>query len=233
MLWFGKKNKVKDEEKDLTENDVETYEIDEDDVEEDEATDEEILESLNEDAVEVDSIPDDEIPAEAADASADIAKTVTSLDELAEFVNSKGAASMQFMRKSNNEVFALREVHLRLAKVWSSVSMARECTPSEYIKIMLASELIDSPEDFYVLPTLSEAEREEAIIGFCAERYGGNGKKYVRNTEKFARLVNDNGDKEEWLAYTKWIITNKVTEFCENNGIVFETCESSEEKEDE
>lgn len=243
MLWFGKKKKALDEEVDVIEEDKELDTADE--VEEeldldedvDEVSEDEILDELNSDGNSdgeiAESAEADESDSEEAtddeDVKADVVKTVSSLDELVEHVNGKAIGAIQFLRKENNEVFDLREVYLRIARVWGSVSMAREYTPAEYAKIMLAIHVIESPDDFYVLPVITDEEREKAIIDFCEEKYGGSGKKYARNVDKFAKLVNENGDKEDWLAHTKCIVTEKITEFCEKNGITFDSIEKADE----
>lgn len=233
MLWFGKKKKKEalDEEVDVIEEDKELDTADEVekelDLEEDvdEVSEDEILDELNSDG-QTDEESDED---EDEDIKVDVVKTVSSLDELVEHVNGKAIGAIQFMRKENNEVFDLREVYLRIARVWGSVSMAREYTPAEYAKIMLAIDVIGAPDDFYVLPVITDEEREKAIIDFCEEKYGGSGKKYARNVDKFAKLVNENGDKEECLAHTKCLVTEKITEFCEKNGITFDSIEKADE----
>ena len=127
------------------------------------------------------------------------------------------------MRKSGNEAFEIRDSHLRIAGIWGSVSMAKEYKPSEYAKIMLALEILENPDDFYILPALTEEEREKAIMDFCSDKYGINGKKYAKNTLKFAKLVKSSGDYDEWLAYTKIAVMSKVDTFCKENGIIFES----------
>lgn len=232
MLWFGKKKK-----------DAEAAEVEDANVEafdESEATEDEILELLNEDEDADAEAPEEETDAEEAEEDgdsevpADVIKAVSSVDELVGIISAKPIGAMQFMRKEGLEVFALKEVYLRIAEVWGSVSMAREYTPAEYARIMLAIELLESPDDFYVLPTVTDEERENAIITFCDEKYGGGGKKYARNTERFAKMVRDNGDMEEWLAHSKYILTEKIIEFCERNGIDFgDNTEDGAEKSDE
>lgn len=215
MLWFGKKKK-----KDI-ENEIENEPVIDADGE-DSATEEEIIDILNEDgSPEAAETVEAEETEQTDDSPKDVIRVIKSIDELADYVSSKTIGTMQFMRKENNEAFDLREVYIRVAEVWGSVSMAREYTPAEYARIMLAIELLESPDDFYVLPTVSDEEREKAIIDFCDEKYGGGGKKYARNLDRFARLVRDNGDMDEWLAHSRWLITEKVTEFCEKNGIEF------------
>jgi len=239
MLWFGKKKKkeAENEAVDIIEENTEAEEkLDlDDDVEV--VSEDEILESLNEnDEDDLDTDSDEELGESFCDEedeqedtsdepATDVLTPITSLDMLVEYVSGKPIGAMQFMRKENNEAFDLREVYLRIARVWGSVSMAREYTPAEYAKIMLAIELVEDPDKFYVLPFLTDEEREQAILDFCEEKYGENGKRYVKNTDKFARLVNANGDKEEWLAYTKEIITEKITDFCRENGISFDCCQ--------
>lgn len=219
MLWFGKKKKqeIPEEEKDNAVKD----EFDSDNGELDTSENDFISEMPENEtgvaAVESDDIDDGE---EVDKEQSDVTVIVHSLDELVDFVNSKPIGGIQLMRKENNEAFTLREAHLRIARVWGSVSMAREYTAQEYAKIMLAIEVIEEPDSFYVLPMLSDQEREKAIADFSNEKYG-NGKKYARNTAKFARIVNENGDKEEWISFTKQIVAEKISEFCEANGIVF------------
>jgi len=229
MLWFGKKKKkeAEDEAVGIIEASTgveEKLDLD-DDVEV--ISEAEILESLNEnDEADIDTDSDEELDEEddgnADNSVSDVLTSITSLDMLIDYVNGKPIGAIQFMRKENNEAFHLREVYLRIARVWGSVSMAREYTPAEYAKIMLAIELVEDPDKFYVLPMLTDEEREQAIIEFCEEKYGGNGKKYARNTDKFAKVVNANGDKDEWLAYTKSVIAEKVADFCKENGISFD-----------
>ncbi|MBR2474154.1 MAG: hypothetical protein IKB51_03900 [Clostridia bacterium] len=236
MLWFGKKKKkeAENEAVDIIEESTEVEEkLDlDDDVEV--VSEDEILESLNEnDEADLDTDGDEELDEGFDDeddenddnSASDVLTPITSLDMLVDYVNGKPIGAVQFMRKENNEVFELREVYFRIARVWGSVSMAREYTPAEYARIMLAAELFEEPDKFYVLPILTDEEREQAIFDFCEEKYGENGKRYVKNTDKFARLVNANGDKEEWLAYTKEIITEKITDFCRENGISFDCCQ--------
>ena len=203
MLWFGKKKK------DITEETEDSEIVSSDEIEE-EADEEEIIALLNEDDEAEESAEELKAEEESSEAEkpqtpADVVKRVTSIDELVETASSKPIGAIQFMRKENNEVFYLKEVYLRIARVWGSVSMAREYTPTEYARIMLAVELIEDKDAFYVIPGISDEEREAAIISFCDEKYGGGGKKYVKNLERFAKLVKENGDMDEWLAHTKYI----------------------------
>ncbi len=159
--------------------------------------------------------------AENEAATATVTVKVDSLNALAEFVSLRHPLNLQFMKKESPEVFELREAHLRIAKVWGSVSMSRECSAEEYAKIMLAIELLENPDDFYVLPALTENDLKEAMADFCEEKYGVKSKKAAGNPKKFARLVEENGDKEEWKLFAKEILYKKTADFCEENGITF------------
>lgn len=152
----------------------------------------------------------------------EIAKKMTSLDEFAEFVNAKAIGNIQFFNKETQEVFELREGHLRIAKIWGSVSMAREYHPAEYARIMLAIEVLNEREKFLIVPSLSEEDGKAAISEFCALKYGDSGKKYTSSPEKFAKIVKANDDMDEWRAFNKELIYDKLIGFCDDNGIVFE-----------
>ncbi len=149
----------------------------------------------------------------------DVTVKINSFDELLDFVSGRRAAMLQFMNKTTKDVFELRESHIRIAGVWGSVSMHRECSPTEYAKIMLAMELTENPELFYVLPALTESEMKKAVISFCEERYHENGKKYAAAPAKFIKLVEENEDESEWKAYVKAAMYDKLKAFCEENGI--------------
>ena len=56
-----------------------------------------------------------------------VSARVGSLNSLAEFISLRHPLNLQFMRKDSDEVFELRESHFRLARVFGSVSMYREC----------------------------------------------------------------------------------------------------------
>ena len=236
MFFFGTKNKednlTEELDKTATENELDL----DDDV--DVVSDDEIMSMLDEDddVTESNEKADDEADdasdekeASPADAAASVVVSISSLDELTDFVNKKKIGAIQYMRKATREVFEIREVHLRIARAWGTVSMARECTPVEYVKIMLASEILEAPELFYVLPGLTDEERADGIMNFCEERYGMNGKKYVKNADKFAKLVRQNDDVDEWMAYTKLTLAEKISDFCTEKGIVFAANEKAEE----
>ncbi len=156
-----------------------------------------------------------------------VTKIVTSFDDLCDYINSKPIGYVQYMRKENNEAFQLRDYHLRLARVWGSNSMYREFSDREYARIMLAMELIESPEDFYVLPMFTNSETQASIMTFCEESFGLNGKKFVKNTAKFAKFVKEKGCREDWNTYTGELMKLKVERFCDKNRIVFD-CENTE-----
>ena len=198
MFW-NRKKKDKNEE---TEKD----ELLEDVAEEEEADEDEILEDVEE-AEET----DEEIP--------DVTVKVSSFDELLDFVSERMGTMLQFMNKETGDVFELREAHIRMAAVWGSITMHRECTPAEYARVMLAMELTENPEGFYVLPALSDTEMKKAVTEFCEERYHENGKKYATAPAKFIKLVEDNGDEAEWKAYVKAALYDKLKAFCKEKGI--------------
>ena len=172
-----------------------------------------------------DDLEDQELP--------DATKTPRSVDELADIVNNKGIGAVQYMKKSTGEVIELREIHFRYARVWGVVSMGREFTPLEYARIMLAAEILEDEDAFYVLPSLTDDEMQEAIIGFCEEKYGVNGKKYAKNTEKFAKLVKSYDDMDEWLSYSKTAVIEKIVEFCAENDISFDNTDDAKEEPNE
>lgn len=150
-----------------------------------------------------------------------VSARVSSLNSLAEFVSLRHGLNLQFMRKDSDEVFELRESHFRLARVWGSVSMYRQCSAEEYAKITLAMELLENPEGFYVLPALTDSDIKAAMMEFCEEKYGEKSKKYARNPKKFAKMVDDNGDNEEWKLFLKERLYKKTEDFCMENGITF------------
>lgn len=241
MFLFGKKNK---KEPDITEEADEIIGESELDLDEDVdiVSEDEIMSILDDDDsdeqdndefedTESEHTESEEQATKASDAAASVVVAVSSFDDLVEFVNGKKAGAIQYMRKTTHEVFELREVHLRIARVWGAVSMSRECSPVEYVKIMLASELLEFPELFYILPSFTDGERVDAIMSFCEDKYGVNGKKYVKNADKFAKLVKDNDDIDEWRAYTKVLLAEKVSDFCTQKGIEFDVLKDSEEDE--
>ncbi len=178
---------------------------------------------INEDELEKENESDviEEIP--------DITVKINSLDQLAEFMNSRSPIGMQFMRKENNEAFEIRESHLRIARVWGSVSMSRECSPEEYGKIMLALELLQDSESFYVIPSPSEDQLKDMIDEFCAERYGDDIRRYSKNPKKLISTIKENGDAEEWQVFSREAMYRMAENFCEKNGIEF----ASEEENDD
>lgn len=196
MFWNRKKkDKIEQEEKDELLEEVAEEEIDE------EFFDEEV----EDDGEEM------EIP--------DVTVKVSSFDELLDFVSERKGGALQFMNKETGDVFELREAHIRMAAVWGSITMHRECTPSEYARVMLAMELTENPDGFYVIPTLTDTEMKKAVTEFCEERYHENGKKYASSPDKFVKLVEDNGDETEWKAYVKAALYDKLKVFCDENGI--------------
>lgn len=235
MFFFGKKNKKEAALTEEIEEMIVDNELDLDD-EVDVVSEDEIMSILDkaDDVTECDEDDDEETDdaseeMETKSTDASVVKVISSIDELTDFLSGKKIGVIQYMRKATHEVFELREVHLRIARVWSTVSMSRECSPVEYAKIMLASEILESPELFYVLPGLTDGERADAIMSFCEDRYGINGKKYVKNADKFARLVKENDDVDEWIAYTKQSLAEKVSDFCTEKGIEFDAKEEAEE----
>jgi hypothetical protein len=99
--------------------------------------------------------------------------------------------------------------------------MGREIAPAEYARITLAGEVLNDIDDFYILPSLSDDEMAGAVIGFCDEKYGMNGKKYVKNPEKFIKFLKENGDLDDWKIFVKAATVEKLTEYCAENGIAF------------
>ena len=228
MFWFGKKkNKnIQDEEaaknSNVPEEKPESENIEED-LEEDIDLDSAYLIDCEDDA-DCGEAADEEDEAEREENEAQ-ARCVTvdigSLDDLAEFVNNRAVGALQFMNKETLDAFEIRESHIRMAEVWGSISMARECSPDEYARIMLAAKLIEDPESFYVLPGLTENEVKQAIKNFCSERYGSNGKKYASDFSKFSAFLKEQDDLTEWKAFTKEAVYDKLTEFCKSNNIDF------------
>ncbi len=230
MFWFKKKKPETEEvaEASNVEETAEDIELNKDleDTENTENTDDasEPEENDGEDDEEDDGgeTPPEDIP--------NLSVKIHSLDELTEFINGRRPGVLQFMRKSVPEVFEIREAHIRMARVWGTVSMVRECSPEEYGRIMLALELVQDTDAFYVLPGLTEARMKGLITEFCRDRYAGEEKKYAKNPDKFITLLKENGDTEEWVAFTKEAVWDIANEFCNNNGIVFDTEDSEEDE---
>ncbi len=177
-----------------------------------EAEQDELFEEVEEEeADEIGEEDDEDIP--------DVTVKVGSFDELLDFVSERRGNALQFMNKETGDVFELREAHIRMAAVWGSISMHRECSPTEYARVMLAMELTENPDGFYVLPALTETEMKKAVMEFCEERYHENGKKYASAPAKFIKLVEDNGDEAEWKAYVKATLYDKLKAFCQEKGI--------------
>lgn len=234
MFWNKKKNSGSDE--DLYEELDALSEEDEEEAESEPEAESEYLEP-DENGAEDGPYPEELSEADETDEpdldneEASVTVKATSLNALAEFVSLRHPLNLQFMRKGTNEVFELRESHLRIARVWGSVSMSRECSKTEYAKIMLAVELIESPDGFYVLPALTENDLKKAAADFCEEKYTEKSKKQTGNLKKFAKIVEANGDVEEWKLFVRELLYKKTEDFCEENGISFP--ESGEENADE
>ena len=232
MFLFGKKKKkeepIEEEKLDLTEE-KEEIELDlDDDVEV--MSDVEILKSLSEDDDEDgEEYEDEEESSEPEVETHDVTKVPASFDELADIVSAKKNGAVLYMKKATKEVFSLREYHFRYAGIWGVVSMGREVSPHEYARITLAGEVLENESEFFILPYLSDSEFYDTVCGFCEERYGINGKKYAKNSEKFSDLVNGNDDLDEWKMYFKAAIVDKLSDFCEVNGIEFDSEEESDE----
>ena len=206
MFWKKKNDKIADEE--------ELFEADDELVEEET---EELEEADDEEGSEEDAENETAEPAEEAN----ICYKVQNLNQLATFANKRGNGTMQFMTKDTHEVFELRDVHFRIAEVWGTVTMARECSADEYARVMMAIELRDDPANFYMLPGLTETEVRQAIEDFCEDRFEVNGKKYSKKPEKFTKLIKENDMREEWDDYTRALVYDKLEVFCEEKGIVF------------
>ena len=158
---------------------------------------------------------------------------IKNLNQLAMFANKRGNGTMQFMSKKTKEVFELRDAHFRIAQVWGTVTMARECSPEEYARVMLAIDLRDNPDDFYILPGLTESEVKQAIDDFCQDNFSENGKKYSKKPEKFTKLLKEQDCREAWDDYTQALVYDKLEIFCQENGIEFDDCDEVVEKENE
>ena len=224
------KRKKKDNEKEEVASKKERAEAEE--LEEDELK---ALDSLDEDdtsdADEIYGDDDDIDDDQNYDDLQEVAEKVTSLDMLAEFITSKSVGAIQYFNKETYEAFELREYHLRIAKVWGSVSMAHEYSPIDFAKIALAMEIIDDQNKFLVLPSLTEDECKQAIIDFCEQKYNENGKKYLSNTQKFAKLVKENDDMDDWRSFNKELVFDKLVDFCDDNDITFDDSEVEVENE--
>lgn len=246
MFWFGKRKNKEDSNKqdvietakaesDENEDIDELAELDEiEDADEENFDDiEKIYGSEDDDAESDEEDEEDEEDEDEADYAdlPDVSKVITSLDMLAEFVTTKSIGEIQFFNKQTCEAFELREGHLRIAEIWGSVSMAREYSPLEFAKIMQAIEVIKENNKFLVLPSLTESEAKQAIIDFCEQKYGENGKKYASNVKKFAKLVNENGDMEDWRSFNKELVYDKLVDFCDEHEITFERSEAISENE--
>ncbi len=228
MLWFKKKakdeaNSVEAEEK--TELKTEETELTESENFEEEFFNEAEFSEETEETEETEDNNENESEIETEECIADLTVKIKSLDDMAEFMNDRRSDGMQFMKKDTLEAFELRERHLRLARVWGSVSMSRECPPEEYGKIMLALELLQSQNDYYVLPLLDEKTLKIKIQEFCEQNYGSDGKKYSKSPEKFAQLLKENDDIQEWKVFSKEAMYDLSAEFCDKNGIDFSDIE--------
>ncbi len=217
MFWFKKQAKDKESEIETEVESDDTLDINEaDGVQEigalsfDESED--ICEAEGEEEPVEEAIPD-------------LTVKISSLDGMADFMNSRRGDGIQLMRRDTFEAFEIRERHLRLARVWGSVSMARECSAEEYAMIMLALEFIQAPEKYYVLPLPEEKLFKAKIEEFCEQKYNLNGKKYSKATEKFVHLLTENGDVEEWKAFSKELMFDIALEFCDKNGVDFSLAE--------
>lgn len=219
MFWNRKKKEEPQKEDELDEIEELDEVLDEEVIDEEESeaegSDEEGFDEEGFD--EEDMIEEEE--REGEEEIPDVTIKIKSFDELLDFVTERKASVLQFMNKTTLEAFELRESHIRIAGVWGSVSMSRECSPSEYARIMLACELTEDPDRFYVLPALTEKEAKQAMLDFCKERYNENGKKYLSSPKKFMALVESNGDEEEWKAHIKAANYDKLKDFCKENGI--------------
>ena len=243
MFWNKKKKKDESEEdlpeytEDITDEDdvsesddvIDKTKDDDDSYDEDGKEDFDIEEYFENEETDEDS--KEETVESASSPAVTVTVKVSSLNSLAEFVSLRNPVNLQFMRKGTDEVFELREAHLRIAKVWGSVSMSRECSEAEYAKIMLAIELLENPDDFYVLPALTETDLKSAMEKFCEEKYSEKNRRAATNPKKFARLIEENGDKEEWKLFLRELLYKKTEDFCNENGIGFS--ESDEEGNDE
>lgn len=177
---------------------------------------------LDSDIDDIDEDTEEETSSETPTCEKEVSFRVGSVSELAEFANSRKRDGMQFMSKKTHEVFELRDSHFRLARVWGSVTAARECTPEEYARIMLAMDVIENEGDHYVLPGLTDAELDLAIIHFCEDKFSVSGKKYSKDHDRFIRFLTENDRFDDWKEYTFTQLYSKLEQFCETNGIVFD-----------
>ena len=210
MFWKKKKDNIEDEN---------TLDVDKEDTEYiDEAVEQDIEEYVGDE--------EDETDENVSESDVQVCFKISDLNQLAMFANRRGNGTMQFMTKKTHEVFELRDAHFRIAQVWGTVTMARECSPEEYARVMMAIELRDNPDDFYMLPGLTEGEIRQAIEDFCEDKFSVNGKKYSKKPERFTKLLKENDMREEWDDYTRALVYDKLEAFCEEKGVV---CDSEEE----
>ena len=209
MFWKKKNDNIEVEDEEIEFSDGE---IDEDAENVDEYS-EEFEDDVDTEASENDSEDEERVQ---------ICFKISNLNQLAMFANKRGNGTMQFMIKKTHEVFELRDAHFRIAQVWGTVTMARECSPDEYARVMMAIELRDHPEDFYMLPGLTESEVRQAIEDFCEDRFSANGKKYSKKPERFTKLIKENDMRDAWDDYTRALVYDKLEAFCEEKGIIFE-----------
>lgn len=244
MLWFGKKKKEEQAQEDdilyseSVDENITEEEILEALTEEDEAGDSDdalmfdtsVTENLENSEESSQSNGEDEPEEsdesieleESSESDIKVTRIINTFNELCEYVSKKPIGCIQYMRKENKEVFQLRETHLRIASSWGSISMARDYSERDYAKIVLANDVLFNPSDFYILPMLTDEERENAIKTFCMENYAENGKKYAKNPDKFSKLVNEKNDTEKWIEFTKGLICSKLEAFCSKNEILFD-----------
>ena len=210
MFWKKKKENIEEEE-DIT--DVSEEEYAEESDEEDELVEESAHDETDEDV--------------------SVCYKISNLNQLATFANKRGNGTMQFMTKKTLEVFELRDAHFRIAEVWGTVTMARECSPDEYARVMMAIELRDNPDDFYMLPGLTEGEIRQAIEDFCTDNFSVDGRKYSKKPEKFTKLLKENDMREQWDDYTRALVYDKLEAFCDEKGIVFDSEEEITEEDND
>lgn len=159
---------------------------------------------------------------EQTPAKTQVTKKIGSIDELADFANEKSGASLIFMNRETHEVFDLKEVHIRMSEHLGTVMMIKQWTESDLERLMLAKDVTENKDAYYIVPTLDESEIKGAMADFADEYFGNNTKKYTKNYDKFASVLKQNDLGTEWKIYTKAVLYDKLTEFCEQNGIVFE-----------
>ena len=61
--------------------------------------------------------------------------------------------------------------------------------------------------------------------------YNVNGKKYASNIQKFANMVKENGDMDDWRSYNKELVYDKLVDFCGEKGITFDRTEDGSDNE--